>query len=186
MFTYHVSRISLTLQVFNTEAFLFPQVAERIMPHLHPLPPIKLNYTIRVDQGFQEAGDTPAPTIYDVKIVTDDPLRAKILAITSSSKSAENLRQINALNDQLAVIIQAIQHHKAKHTFYRNFSRDPVAFLKKWYASQQRDLSVILGEIERGDVAGLEFAKGGQDGVWGSGIVEEAVRYRLARGEASR
>lgn len=155
------------------------------MPHLHPLPPVKLNYTIRVDQEFQQ-NDNPEPTVYDIKIVTDDPLRARILAITSSSQTAQNLRQITTLDDQLAVIIQGIQHHKAKHTFYKNFNRDPVGFLKKWYSSQQRDLSVILGEIERGDVAGLEFAKGGKEGVWGSDIVEEAVRYRLARGEASR
>lgn len=155
------------------------------MPHLHPLPPVRLNYTIRVDPEFH-ANDSPEYTIYDVKIVAGDPLRAKILAITSSTQTAQNLRQINALDDQLAIIIQGIQHHKAKHTFYRNFNRDPVGFLRKWYSSQQRDLSVILGEIERGDVAGLEFAKGGKEGVWGSDIVEEAVRYRLARGEVSR
>lgn len=152
------------------------------MPHLHPLPPIKLAYTIRVDQEFQST--EPQATIYDVKITTDDPLRARIMAITSSSQTTQNLRQINALDEQLAVVIQAIQHHKAKHTFYKNFSRDPVNFLKKWYSSQQRDMSVILGEMERGDVAGLEFAKGGKDGIWGSEIVEEAVRYKLARAEA--
>lgn len=154
------------------------------MPHLHPLPPIKLAYTIRVDQEFQSV--EPLATIYDVKITTEDPLRARIMAITSSSQSTQNLRQINALDEQLAVVIQAIQHHKAKHTFYKNFNRDPVGFLKKWYSSQQRDLSVILGEMERGDVAGLEFAKGGKDGIWGSEIVSEAVRYKLARAEAMR
>ncbi|ETN44172.1 uncharacterized protein HMPREF1541_10722 [Cyphellophora europaea CBS 101466] len=170
--------------IFNADAFLFPQVAERIMPHLHPLPPLKLQYTIRVDQEFQSV--EPQPTIYDIKITTDDPLRSRIMAITSSSQTAQNLRQINTIDEQLAVVIQAIQHHKAKHTFYKNFNRDPVGFLKKWHSSQQRDLSVILGEMERGDVAGLEFAKGGSDGVWGSDIVGEAVRYKLARGEAMR
>jgi SWI/SNF-related matrix-associated actin-dependent regulator of chromatin subfamily D len=84
------------------------------------------------------------------------------------------------------VIVQAIHHHKAKHAFYTSFARDPVGFLRRWLASQQRDLSVILGEAERGDVAGLEFAKGGEDGVWGSDSVKEAVRYKLARQEAAR
>lgn len=154
------------------------------MPHLHPLPPVKLDYTIHVDQEFQSV--EPVATIYDVNITVDDPLRARIMAITSSSQTTQNLRQIIALDEQLAVIIQAIQHHKAKHTFYKNFARDPVNFLKKWYSSQQRDMSVILGEMERGDVAGLEFAKGGKDGIWGSDIVEEAVRYKLARAEAMR
>jgi SWI/SNF-related matrix-associated actin-dependent regulator of chromatin subfamily D len=157
------------------------------MPHLHPLPPIKLPYTIRLDETFQAPNpDEPKYTIYDVKITVEDPLRAKILAITSSSQSVQNLRQINGINDQLAVIIQAIHHHKARHAFFTSFARDPVGFCKKWYTSQQRDLSVILGEVERGDVAGLEFAKGGKDGVWGSDVVQEAVRYKLARGEAMR
>ena len=97
-----------------------------------------------------------------------------------------SLRQISQLDDQLATLVQAVSHHKAKHTFYRNFSKDPVAFLQKWYASQQHDLSVLLGEMEKGDVVGLEFSKGGKDGVWGSDIVGEAVRYRLAKAEVAR
>jgi SWI/SNF-related matrix-associated actin-dependent regulator of chromatin subfamily D len=128
--------------------------------------------------------ESPQFTIYDVKITVEDPLRAKIMAITQNSKSLQNIREINRVNDELAVIIQAIHHHKAKHAFYKNFARDPVNFLKKWMASQQRDLSIILGEADRGDVSGLEFAKGGGDGVWGSEVVQEAVRYRLARGDA--
>lgn len=175
-------------QIFNTDAFLFPQVAERIMPHLHPLPPVKLPYTIHVDEAFQSTVTATDPrfTVYDVKITVEDPLRAKILAITQSSKSLANVRLINDLNDQLAVIIQAIHHHKAKYDFLKAFSRDPVGFLKKWHSSQQRDLSIILGEMDRGDVDGLEFAEGGADGVWGSEVVQEAVRYKLAKGDAMR
>ena len=153
------------------------------MPHLHPLTPVRLHYTIRVDEAYISS---PEPTIYDVKITVDDPLRAKAVAFSQNPTTTANLRQIAQLDDQLAVLIQAIQHHKAKHTFYKNFAKDPVAFIKKWYASQQHDLSVLLGEAEKGDVAGLEFAKGGKDGVWGSDVVNEAVRYRLAKAEAAR
>ena len=108
------------------------------------------------------------------------------MAFTQNPATAANLRQIALLDDQLAVIIQAIQHHKAKHTFFKNFAKDPVAFVQKWYASQQHDLSVLLGEAEKGDVAGLEFAKGGKEGVWGSDVVSEAVRYRLAKADTAR
>ncbi len=153
------------------------------MPHLHPLTPVRLPYTIRVDEAYIS---NPEPTIYDVKITVDDPLRAKAVAFTQNPATAANLRQIALLDDQLAVIIQAIQHHKAKHTFFKNFAKDPVAFVQKWYASQQHDLSVLLGEAEKGDVAGLEFAKGGREGVWGSDVVSEAVRYRLAKADTAR
>ena len=153
------------------------------MPHLHPLTPVRLPYTIRVDESYLS---NPGPTIYDIKLTVDDPLRAKAVAFTQNPATTANLRQIALLDDQLAVIIQAIQHSKAKHTFYKNFSKDPVAFVKKWYASQQHDLNVLLGEVEKGDVAGLEFAKGGKDGVWGSDVVSEAVRYKLAKTEIAR
>ncbi|RMZ88082.1 hypothetical protein DV736_g4690, partial [Chaetothyriales sp. CBS 134916] len=166
-------------QVFDADTFVFPQVADRIMPHLHPLTSVRLPYTIRVDETYIS---NPEPTVYDVKITVDDPLRAaKAMAYFQTPASAASLRHISQFDDQIAIIIQAIQHHKAKHTFFKNFAKDPVTFVRKWYASQQHDLSVLLGEAEKGDVAGLEFAKGGKDGVWGSDVVNEAVRYRLAK-----
>ncbi|RMZ82684.1 hypothetical protein DV738_g1589, partial [Chaetothyriales sp. CBS 135597] len=171
-------------QIFGTDTFVFPQVADRIMPHLHPLTPVRLPYTIRVDEAYIS---NPEPTVYDVKITVDDPLRAaKAMAYAQTPASAASLRHISQLDDQIAIIIQAIQQHKAKHTFFKNFAKDPVTFVRKWYASQQHDLSVLLGEAEKGDVAGLEFAKGGKDGVWGSEVVNEAVRYRLAKLDAIR
>jgi hypothetical protein len=48
---------------------------------------------------------------------------------------------------------------------------------KKWIASQKKDLSVILGEPEKGDVAGMEF----MDEVWQTDLIREAVRYKLAK-----
>ncbi|RMD44427.1 hypothetical protein DV735_g711, partial [Chaetothyriales sp. CBS 134920] len=160
-------------QIFGTDTFVFPQVADRIMPHLHPLTPVRLPYTIRVDEAYIS---NPEPTIYDVKITVDDPLRAaKAMAYAQTPASAASLRHISQLDDQIAIVVQAIQQHKAKHTFFKNLAKDPVTFVRKWYASQQHDLSVLLGEAEKGDVAGLEFAKGGKDGVWGSEVVNEAA-----------
>jgi SWI/SNF-related matrix-associated actin-dependent regulator of chromatin subfamily D len=95
------------------------------------------------------------------------------------------------LDDQLAILVQAISHHKARHAFFKSFSKDPIAFLRKWYASQQHDMSVLLGEVEKWDIAGLEFAKSGPDGVWGDrggndGLVREVVRGRLGRESIAR
>ena len=179
------------------------------MPHLHPLTPVRLHYTIHVDQDFfqqqkisppgSNGTSTPTtswgePTIYDVTLTTTDPLRTHMLSQTQASSQQtqlQTLRQINALDEQLAVLVQSISHHKARHAFFRSFSKDPVAFLRKWYASQQHDLSVLLGEVEKWDVAGLEFAKGGVDGVWGDkngteGVVREVVRGRLGREAVAR
>ena len=146
-----------------------------------PLEPIKLPYTIRVDRDFHA---DPTPTVYDVRVVVEDPLRAKMLALTTSQGYPSMLRQIATLDDQLALVIQAILHSKAKHSFFSTLSKDPATFVKRWNNSQRRDLETILGEATRGggeDGAGAEFRRGGTDGVWDTAVAKEAVRYMLAK-----
>jgi SWI/SNF-related matrix-associated actin-dependent regulator of chromatin subfamily D len=107
-----------------------------------------------------------------------------MVAMTHNSDYATTLRQISQLDDQIALIIQALGHSKAKHSFYRSMQTDPVSFVNRWMSSQKRDLEVILGEATRGggeDGSGMEFQRGGSDGVWGSQVVMEAVRYKLAK-----
>ncbi len=171
------------------------------MPHLHPLPPIKLPYTIRVDPTHHA---NPEPTVYDIRVATEDTIRRKIMAMTQNPEYATTLRQIAQLDDALALIVQAIQRSKAKHTFYRSMAKDPVNFINRWMSSQKRDLEVIMGEATRGggeDGSGLEFQRGGSKGMWDSPVsipegpiyrqicklltflqvVKEAVRYMLAK-----
>lgn len=55
-------------------------------------------------------------------------------------------------------------------------SRDPVGFVRRWTASQKRDLEIILGEAGKGEEAvGEEWRRGGKDGVWGTQNVRESV-----------
>ena len=142
--------------------------------------------------------------MYDIRVATEDPIRRKIMAMTQNPEFATALRQIGQLDDALAVIVQAIQHSKAKHTFYRSMAKDPVNFIQRWMSSQKRDLEVIMGEATRGggeDGSGLEFQRGGSKGMWDSPVstsmsllslvlhltnitfqvVKEAVRYMLAK-----
>ena len=75
-------------------------------------------------------------------------------------------------------------HSKARHTFFKSLEKDPVNFIKRWTASQKRDLEVILGEATRGggeDGGGEEFRRGGQKGVWGSETVRESVGLMVAK-----
>lgn len=167
--------------IFGADTVFFHQIPERLIPHLLPLSPIKLPYTVRVDSAYQSS---PTPTIYDVRVTVEDPLQAKMLAMTQNPEYPATLRQISQLDDQLALIIQAIAHSKAKHSFYKSMQGDPVGFIKRWMSSQQRDLEVILGEATRGggeDGSAPEFQRGGSDGVWGTQVVKEAVRYKLAK-----
>lgn len=139
------------------------------------LPPVKLPYTIRVDREFHE---DPQPTIYDVRVQVDDPLRAALDSYISNPTYANNLREISKLNDDLAVLVQKISNSKSKHAFFDALSRNPTDFIAKWLSSQKRDLEVIAGEATRGggeDASGDEWRRGGKSGVWGSEHVRESV-----------
>lgn len=162
----------------------FPQIPESIGPHTSPLDPIKLPYTIRVDEEFHK---NPTPTVYDIQVAVEDPLRSKMLALTQNPQYTAGMRQITQLDDQVSLIVQALTHSRAKHSFFTALSKDPAAFVRRWINSQRRDLETILGEATRGggeDATGPEFRRGGSDSVWDTVVAHEAVRYMLAKPEA--
>ena len=101
----------------------------------------------------------------------------------------QTLKEIRAYNDQIALLVQKMQASMAKHKFLQNFAENPATFMKKWMASQRRDMEVILGERWAGDeggtMGGTEFRRGGVNGIWGSEKVKEAVGLMVAK-EAKR
>jgi SWI/SNF-related matrix-associated actin-dependent regulator of chromatin subfamily D len=142
---------------------------------MHPLPPVKLPYTIRVDKDFH---DNPQPSIFDVRVQVDDPLRATLASYLTNASYTQNLVEIGSLNEQSAVIVQKIANSKSKHTFFDSLSKNPTEFIVKWLSSQKRDLEIIAGEATRGggeDASGDEWRKGGKDSIWASDNVRESV-----------
>lgn len=165
-------------QVFDKDTIHFPHIPALILPHLTPIPPLSLPYTIRVDPEFHAS---PTPTIYNLRLPTPAPL-------PSLPPSLQTLKQLSAYDEHLALLIQALGASQRKYQFLDGYKRDPVTFVKRWMASQKRDLEVVLGESGRfeGDVAGMglggEWRRGGQDGVWGSEIVREGVGLMVQKG----
>lgn len=172
------------MQIFGREQLFFPQIPDMIGPHTSPMEPIKLPYTIRVDEEFHKE---PTPTIYDIQVAVEDPLRQKMMALTQNTQYTSGMRQIASLDDQIALIVQALTHSQARHSFYTALSKDPATFLRRWVNSQRRDLETILGDAShaRGDAGGPEFRRGGADSAWDTPVAQEAVRYMLAKPEAS-
>lgn len=173
----------------GADSFFFPNLPNLIKPHLTTLPPIQLQYTIRVDKDYlapsAESGKQPSePTVYDVQVTLDDPLQPLLHGILRSKQSAETLQQIHSIDDQIVLLMSAISRSKAKHAFYTSMATDPVAFVKRWFSSQKRDLEVILGDAARGggeDASGEEWKRGGADSVWSSETARESVALWLAR-----
>jgi SWI/SNF-related matrix-associated actin-dependent regulator of chromatin subfamily D len=160
---------------------------EILSDHILPLPPITIPYTIRPPTS----GSTSLPpVIYDIPILTDDPLDLFTIAFNNRTSSykmptnstnatyLDNLRRIGQLDDDIALAVQTMQVTKGKVNFMRQMSDEPVGFLKKWVSSQQADEEVILGE-EKGK--GPEWRKGGEGSVWAGRSAREGVSLMLAR-----
>lgn len=177
----------LLQKLIGRESGHIPQLNEYVTPHLRPLPPIKLPYTIRVDQEFHSALDAPKPTIYDIRVSVDDPLRSKhLVPFIHNPSYAQTLREIHQLDESLAVLIQAVGDSKAKHTFLTSMATDPVGFVKNWLSSQKRDLEVIMGEATRAgaaveDPVGDEWRRGGKGSVWDTSNARESVNVLLSK-----
>lgn len=170
-----------TKQIIPRETGYIPHLNDYLTPHLRALPPIKLPYTIRVDEEFHKA---PTPTVYDVRVAVDDPLRARLLPFIQNPQYAATLKDVAVLDDQLATLVQAVTHSQAKHTFLTSMARDPVSFVRAWLSSQKRDLEVIMGEATRGggeDAAGDEWRRGGKDSVWATPNARESVNVLLSK-----
>lgn len=200
--------------VFHRDQIYFPHIPDHLSPHLHPLAPIQLPYTIRVDQAYHTTMSAQDRyTIYDIPLHTtsadhNDPLRSRMMKLLQSSHPPHPdavglLRVMNATDDQLATLVQAMNQSRAKHAFFVEMSKNPVTFVRRWLGSQKRDLSVILGEsnaatrremndgdgdgVDGSDDAGMVVGGGGvaaggsRNGVWTSQEVRELVGLWLAR-----
>lgn len=168
-------------QITQVDIGSLPNLAAYIEPHLSPLVPVALPYTIRVDEEFHK---DPQPTVYDVQVAVEDPLRAKLLAMVNNPTYGSSLREIQELDRDLATLVLAISSSKAKHSFLTSLSDDPVTYLKNWLSSQKRDLEVIMGEATRGggeDATGDEWRRGGKDSVWATAHARESVQVMLAK-----
>ncbi|KAK4543175.1 hypothetical protein LTR36_005725 [Oleoguttula mirabilis] len=190
-------------KLFGQDKLYFPYVPDLLHPHLHPLPPIQLHYTIRVDKAYIKGSDNPtttitqpsAPTVYDLRIPLPNPLMHQLTRFHTSKSHLATLQTLVKTDDDLALLAQHIHATNAKRKFHDNLAKDPASFVKRWISSQQRDLEVVLAEATRGGggaAAGGEdgqaagsvgegFRRGGAEGVWGGKGARESVGLWLAR-----
>lgn len=107
-----------------------------------------------------------------------------MLSFLNNAGYANMLKEAASLDDQLAIIVQAVHVSKAKHAFLTSLSQDPATFVRDWLSSQKRDLDVIMGESMRGvgeDATGDEWRKGGKDSIWSTINARESVNVLLAK-----
>lgn len=134
-----------------------------------------------MDEEFHK---NPEPTIYDVRVAVDDPLRQKLFPFIHNPQYATMLKEVASLDDQLAILVQAIGQSRAKHDFLDAVSKDPANFLRNWLSSQKRDLEIIFGEATRGGgelATGDEWRRGGKGSMWTTQNARESVNVLLSK-----
>lgn len=124
-----------------------PYLSDIVNTNILALPPVKLEYTVRFDREFHE---NPTPTIYDIRVQVDDPLKSALTNYLGNTSYAQGLREISTLNDHLSILVQKISNSKSKHTFFDALSKNPTEFIARWLSSQKRDLEIVAGEAARG------------------------------------
>ncbi len=163
----------------GSEAGFIPYLAEYITPHLKPLPPVKLPYTIRVDEEFHK---DPQPTVYDVRVTVDCPLRVKMTKFYHNPGFHGMLKEVALRDDQIVTLVNALVDHKARYEFMAALEADPVNFVRTWLSSQKRDLEAITAEAPRGvEATGDEWRAGGPDSIWATANARESVNVLLAK-----
>lgn len=126
-------------RVFGCDSFTFPQIIGIIQPHLLPRAPILLEYNIQVNKE-NNVGDF----VYDIEIEMDHPKKAELANLLENWN--ENLPEIQALDDQIALTVQAMNETRLKYQFMQSMATDPAETISQWLDSQASDLKLIMSD----------------------------------------
>lgn len=126
-------------KVFNCDSFTFPQVIALIDPHLKPRLPVVLEYEIQIDKE-----NNVGENVYDIEIELDHPKKLEMTQMLE--KWNDQVPEIQALDDQIALTIQAMNETRLKHQFMKSMAEEPVQTVQHWLDSQASDLKLITSD----------------------------------------
>lgn len=159
--------------VFQAKQVKLSSLTSRISPHLRPVDPLSLHYTVRV------SGDNPThPDSYDIDMEvpasTADQTTAPLLQNLNTSRDIEQLDQ------RIMNAVRRVHEHKRRRAFFLGFSQSPVDFINALVASQGRDLRYMKGEngVEYESMRRTDLFKG----KWVEDAVLRHLHKRLAAG----
>ncbi|KAJ6518597.1 SWI/SNF complex 60 kDa subunit [Mycena sanguinolenta] len=125
--------------IFNGESILFQKLPELVNRCLVAPEPIVLHYMINPTIPAPER-----PMAWDVEVKTEDiGLKGRMQTLVQPNKESQQI--LTKLDDEIAILAQALHNSHLKRTFLQSFARDPAQFIQTWLESQSRDLETVLG-----------------------------------------
>ena len=134
------------LKLLNVGSFKFSELYKLIQPHFQPREPIKLTYEIDTSRST-----TLGDVVIDIPVeLPPTLLKFQEESMQSAKLIYEKLTQTDAslllLNNKISLGIVALKNSLAREQFYREFSEDPVNFLKEWLESLLNTLRVLKSD----------------------------------------
>ncbi|QLL31077.1 hypothetical protein HG536_0A08940 [Torulaspora globosa] len=137
----------------KTTILKLSEIPPLINAHISPIPPIKIDYTIRVDKA-----STYGELVFDLEVPGHDPhspggkprdelaeegisLLADFNKLTSELQT--ELQKLDARTNALQLQLNASSN---RYQFYHKLSQDPVRFLQDYMASMANALRVLSGD----------------------------------------
>lgn len=126
------------------------QIPPLINAHISPIPPVKLDYTIRVDKA-----STYGELVFDLEVPSQsygkapkDELASEGVALLTdfnrlTTELQADLQKLDARTNALQLQLNASAN---KYQFYQKLAQDPTHFLKDYMASTANALKVLSGD----------------------------------------
>lgn len=140
-------------EVLGVDKFVFAEVGPLLEAHLLTPPPVVIEYEIQV-----EAENNVGEHVYDIEVSTSTSAAgagaprggagsdAQSYAHSLLSDWNRDAPALQALDDQIALTIQAMTNSRLKQRFLDGLARDPAATIGEWLDSQATDLRVIQSD----------------------------------------
>lgn len=132
--------------LLKVDFFKFKDLYKHTQPHLRPRVPIVVDYevdTTRLTTLGDIVIDIPVELPLSVTKVQKEILEENKAAYESMAESDEH---IQFLNQRISLGIATLQTVNARELFYREFSEDPVNFVREWLATQAETLKALKSE----------------------------------------
>lgn len=125
-------------QIFGAARVKLAEVPARLAALLHAPDPIVINHVIAVEPPH----DAKQTACYDIDVEVDDTLKAQM---NDFLLSTSNMHEIQGLDAKIHETVDTIDQLKTNREFFLSFARDPQPFVRRWTASQARDLKAMRG-----------------------------------------
>lgn len=129
--------------LFSVDKCTFSDLPALLTPHLSPVDPIEIDYTVIVDNGETV---NYGPNIYELEVDLDDWSRLNRNVIGSNPNLYNLQLDMDSASVRLRELAESLRANVHNLKLLQDFSHDPISFIRSHYQAQCEDINAILGD----------------------------------------